>query len=95
MNNVILIMEDNHGLIGVANNYYNAVKWLIENAWLNSFDDVYVEDNKWETIVDVFGENWEDLILNKWDRNKFNEVFQGSISLESTNVIGTEEEYWP
>ena len=92
MSKVVLINEDNHGLIGVANNYYNAVKWLTENNWLNSFDDILFEDNRWKTIIEVFGENWKDLILNEWDIDKFNEVFQESFLLELINIIGTEEE---
>ena len=92
MNKVILINEDNHGLIGVANNYYNAVKWLTENGWLNSFDYIWVEDDRWETIINTFGENWKDLMLNEWDINKFNKVFQENLLLESINLIGAEEE---
>ena len=92
MNKVVLINEDNHGLIGVANNYYNAVKWLIENGWLNSFDYIWMEDNRWKTIIDALGENWKDLMLNEWDIDKFNEIFQESFSLALVNIIGTEEE---
>ena len=93
MNKIILIKEEYYGLIGVANNYYSAVKWLTENGWLNSFDYIWVEEgDKWETIIDVFGENWKNLMLNEWDIDKFNEVLPQKFLLELTGIIGTEEE---
>lgn len=92
MKKVILINEENHGLIGVANNYYNAVKWLIEDGWLISFSEIWVEDDRWERIVNIFGENWEDLMLNEWDLDKFNELFQCSFSLDLVDIIGAENE---
>ena len=88
---VTLIGEDNHGQIGVAINYYNAVKWLINNHWITASDEVFI-DNKWKTVVEAFGDNWSDLMLNEWDINTFNDYWDGCFYLDVITVIGTEED---
>ena len=94
---VITIYEDNHGQIGIALNYYNAVKWLIENDWLDDTIEVWSKSANddwydWISIKEVYGENYADDILNNWDINTFNEIFAGTFLLESVDVIGTEDE---
>ena len=94
---VITINEDNHGLIGIALNYYNAVKWLIENGWLDDTVEVlrkFANDDSyyWIPIKRVYGENYVNDILNNWDIKIFNEAFEGTFLLQSVNVIGTEDE---
>lgn len=90
---VITINEDNHGQIGVALNYYNAVKWLIENDWLADDLEVWRSDcDDWVSIKKMYGENYANDILNNWDINTFNEAFEGTFLLQSVDVIGTEDE---
>lgn len=94
---VITINEDNHGQIGIALNYYNAVKWLIENNWLDDAVEVWrkpADDDfyDWISIKKVYGENYANDILNNWDINTFNEAFEGTFLLQSVDVIGTEDE---
>ena len=88
---VILISEDNHGQIGVANNYYNAVKWLIDNHWITAGDGVYI-NHEWKTVVEVFGDNWADLMLNEWNIYIFNDYWEDCFYLDIVPVIGTEED---
>lgn len=88
---VIVIDEENHGFIGIANNYYNAVKWLIKEHWLSRADEVY-RDGKWENIDEAFGEDWETQMLEQWDMERFNRVFDGLFYLRSYDVFGTEDE---
>ena len=91
---VVLINEENHGLLGVALNYYNAVKWLIKEGWLNSDDEVPVGDDEhtydWQPIDKVYGENWADVMLNEWDIDTFNKNMEGGYLLEVRPLIGGE-----
>ena len=93
---VILIEEDNHGQIGVANNYYNAVKWLIGEHWLDDTTEVWVDcdedDCHWRTLSEQFGEGWADMMTDQWDINDFNSYFDGSFYLTPVEVIGTEDD---
>ena len=94
---VITINEENHGQIGIALNYYNAVKWLIENSWLDDTVEVWrkpADDDfyDWISIKKVYGENYANDILNNWDINTFNEAFEGTFLLQFVDVIGTEDE---
>lgn len=40
---VVVIHEKNHDQICVATNYHYAVKWLIENQWLDDTTEVCLE----------------------------------------------------
>ena len=89
---VILINEDNHGLIGVANNYYNAVTWLINNGWIDNNTEAWNDtSNRWEKLIDLQGENWADRMRDEWDINNFNYFWEESFSLNPMDVIGTDK----
>ena len=95
--NVIIINEINHGCLGVALNYYNSVKWLINNYWINDDTDVcnpYDDDNidHWVTVHSVLGDNWRDIMLNEWDIKTFNDFFLDFFELVSIPVIGSEDD---
>ena len=90
---VILIEEDNHGLIGVANNYYNAVNWLIDKGWIDDNSEVWNDaSDRWEKLIDLQGENWADRMCDEWDIDNFNYFWENSISLTPVEVIGTDKE---
>jgi len=90
---VITINEDNHGQIGIALNYYNAVKWLINEHWIDDDTEQYNFDtDEWETVKSMWGDNWRDLMLDQWNRNFFNEVWEGCFYLGVEEIIGTERE---
>ena len=55
---IILISEENHGTIGAATSYKEAIKWLIRSEWLNSYDEFEFEDGKFESLESRFGVNW-------------------------------------
>lgn len=85
MQEVILVREDNHGLIAVALDYFSAVKYLVENNWLTDTIEVGVDEDLEEVIV-AFGADWVDEILT-WDSvQKFNEVFEGVFHLSIEEV---------
>lgn len=89
--NVILINEDNHGLVGVANNYYNAVKWLIAEDWISDTTEICVGENEysyeWKPLKEVLGEDWADKMLEQWDIENFNDYWEGSFLLQSVEVF--------
>lgn len=87
MFDVVAIYEENHGFIGLANNYYNAVKWLINGRWLTDDSDVYNPFNhSWKTVKEAFGDNWRELMLNEWDEKHFCEVFDGCFYFRHNTV---------
>ena len=38
---IITIQEDNHGLIGIAKNYFSAIDFLIDEDWLDGNFELY------------------------------------------------------
>lgn len=93
MKTVILIDEENHGLIGVAKDYKSALIFLFNECWINDYTDICVGDNEysfdWKEISEVFGKDWRDEML-KWDISDFNKHWDGSFHLFVEEVIGTE-----
>lgn len=92
---VIIINEDNHGRIGVALNYYHAVKWLIDRHWIDDDTEVYNYDTEeWRTVKEVLGADWASLMLNdeNWNFDRFNDFWDDCFFLETEEVIGTEDE---
>lgn len=89
--NVILIYEDNHGLVGIANNYYNAAKWLITNNWITDNTEICIGKNeysyKWTPIKNALGEDWADKMLDLWDIDNFNDYWEGSFHLKLVEVF--------
>lgn len=85
MQEVILVREDNHGLIAVTLDYFSAVKYLVENNWLTDTIEIGVNEDLEEVIV-AFGADWVDEILT-WDSvQKFNEAFEGVFHLSIEEV---------
>lgn len=86
---VILINEDNHGLIGVAKTYKDAVMFLINDHWLTDHTEVFTSDYSFETawICEVLGEDWVDVIRDEWTINTFNDYFCDSFMLNEEEVI--------
>ena len=89
MQTVVLIEEENHGMIGVAKDYLSAIDFLIANNWLDGnfeFYDVDYGDTK--TIVEDLREEWKEVILS-WDTETFNNYFEGLFYLTIEEVYGT------
>ena len=83
---VVIIREDNHGVIGVAVDYKNAVKYLVRTAWLDGRMGLYDGEKDTEIFVECdLGENWLDVILN-WPLSEFNWYFDGYFYLEEIEV---------
>ena len=90
---VIIIQEDNHGLIGIAKNYISAIDFLVNENWIDENYEVWVdeldEDYIKQSIKDNLGENWKE-IVSTWNTEKFNNFFDGSFYLTIEDVYGAE-----
>lgn len=91
MQTVILIEEENHGIIGVAKDYPSAVDFLVNKGWLDENYEVWVdnEDYLTQSIKDKLGENWKE-IISTWDIEQFGNFFDGSFYLSAIKVHGAD-----
>ena len=83
---VILVNEDNHGLLTVAKDYKSAVKFLIDNRWIEESMEVWNEDGTYRRLDEFFGEDVLDIITEKWDIDSFNTFWDGSFFLNEVEV---------
>lgn len=85
---VILIHEDNHGLIGVAKDYQSAIAFLVKHDWLNGVCDFWDEKNsKWVLVQNHFGDNWQTIFENL-SLKEFNQLWEGCFMLVEEEVYG-------
>lgn len=89
MQKVIVVSEDNHGLIRIAKDYPSAIDYLIEDCWLDEATEVYDDaKSEWVRLDELYGKNWEEEIRHL-SRESFEELFDGSFYLEDEKVYGT------
>ena len=56
---VILISEENHGIIGCVASEKDVILWLTRENWVNQYTEVYKsETHSYETIKDRYGLTW-------------------------------------
>ena len=82
---VVTIEEDNHGQIGIAKTYADAVHFLVNDCWLSAFTEIYCGDEVYKTVIDDLGEDWLAVMLD-WSMEKFCEYFEGYFYLDSVEV---------
>ena len=82
---VITIEEDNHGMIGIAKTYADAVHFLVNDSWLGALTEIYCGDEVYKTVIEDLGEDWLAVILD-WSMEKFCEYFEGLFYLDSVEV---------
>jgi hypothetical protein len=83
---VVTIAEDNHGQIGIAKTYVDAVHFLVNENWFNETFEIY--DSGFCDTVQlgyILGEEWLSAILS-WTIEKFNEYFDGCFYLRNEKV---------
>ena len=83
---VILVYEENHDLITVAKDYKSAIKFLINNRWIEESMEVWNEDGTYSHLDELLGEDAFDIITEKWDIGSFNIFWDGSFFLNEVNV---------
>ena len=79
---VIIIHEENHGVIGVAIDRESAIHWLIQTDWINEGTDFRV-NQKWQSVEQLFGERWRERLIEQDD-----EFFEGSFYFYERDLIG-------
>jgi hypothetical protein len=83
---IILVNEDNHGLLTVAKDYKSAIKFLIDNGWIKESTEIWHEDGTYRRLDEFFGEDVLDIITEKWDIDSFNTFWDGSFFLNEVEV---------
>lgn len=83
--NVIVIHEDNQGMIGIAKNYESAIDFLLQNQWLDSEFEIMDEEYNWVALKDL------DISIDdikQMSIDKFNKIFDGCFYLGIDTVWG-------
>lgn len=89
MQKVILVSEDNHGLLCVVKDFQSAIDFLIKECWIDEATEVYNDaKSEWVRLDELFGEEWEKEVRNL-SRESFEELFDESIYLEDEEIRGT------
>lgn len=58
---VICVVEDSHGLIGIAANEKAAKQWLIDTDWVSEYSELWIrEKDEWSSLLEMYGENWSE-----------------------------------
>lgn len=81
---IIITDEQIDELIAVTKDMKSAIKYLIENKWIEK-DDRYLVRYHMVSITEKFGEDWEDTISNI-SRKEFNAFFGRYIYLDEEEV---------
>lgn len=93
MTKVLLLYEENHGLLAICNNYDTVIDWLIDEKWLDKSTEACPGNSEisynWLTIEEILGEDWEKEI-RKMDIDRFNTFFMDSFRIEEERVYGAE-----
>ena len=83
---VVTIEEENHGLIGIAMTYADAIHFLVNEDWLSASTEIYCEgDEVYKRVIEDLGEDWLSVILD-WSMEKFCEYFEECFYLDSVEV---------
>lgn len=83
---IIVIKEDNHGMIGAVMTYDTAIEFLTRYDWLDGNCEVSVDpDGNWLTLLDIYGKRWREAVLS-WNVDRFNDVFEGFFHLEVLEI---------
>lgn len=75
MEKVILVSEENHGMILVAANEDAAKRALLKTDWVDSYSSIYMEDrvnefnNHFLSLEEIYGENWKEEYM-KFDESQ-------------------------
>jgi hypothetical protein len=70
----------------VAKDYKSAVKFLIDNRWIEESMAVWNEDDTYSRLDELLGEDAFDIIIEKWDIDDFNDFWTGNFILEEVKV---------
>ena len=77
--NIVIIHEDNHGVLGVAKDYDSAIDFLVQNQWLTTDVEVL---NSIEEFVPIKELGLDIETIRSWDIEAFNDFFDGIFYLD-------------
>ena len=83
---VILVNEDNHGLLTVAKDYKSAIKFLIDNKWIRESTECWNEDGTYSRLDELLGEDVIDKMTEEWNIDDFNDFWEGTYLLNEIEV---------
>lgn len=84
---IVVINEENHGLLGVAKDYDSAIDFLVRDDWLGGFTEMWDEyRDEWVSLEKSFGSNWI-FVISKWSIDTFNDKLS-QFQLILTDVYG-------
>ena len=83
--NIIIIHEDNHGVLGVAKDYDSAIDFLVQNQWLTTDVEVL---NSIEEFVPIKELGLDIETIRSWDIEAFNDFFDGIFYLDVDFLCG-------
>lgn len=62
---IVIIKEDNHGIIGTATTDKAAKQWLIRQNWVNEYSEFWNPDtNESSSLKELYGDNWKKAYMN-------------------------------
>lgn len=90
MKTVILISEENHGIIGCVASEKDVIPWLTKENWINQYTEIDKRDSYghiygYETIKERYGLTWFQS-LSKMNLNDLTEALDESFAFESIEV---------
>ena len=83
--NVIVISEDQHGMIGIAKNYESAIDFLFKEDWLSPEFEVIDKHYNWVSLKDL---NISIDNIKQMEIDEFNKFFDGYFYLDIDTVWG-------
>lgn len=93
---VIIISEECHGFIGLADTLEHAIDFLMDEDWLNEGTTIPVFNNKinkWKDVsmAERFGEHWGNTLRSAKTCDELNEAFNESFFFYEKNVYTGED----
>lgn len=85
---VYVISNYDYDEIAIAESYKAAAQFVIKHI----DDDYALGRYQYESIKNVFGENWRYIMTNVWDMKQFNEVFYPYISIDAADLYKEDAE---
>ena len=83
--NIIIIHEDNHGILGVAKDYDSAINFLLQNQWLTADTEVLNSIGEWISLKEL---GFDIETIRSWDIEAFNDFFEGIFYLSVNYLHG-------
>ena len=82
---VILISEENHGIIGCVASEKDVVPWLTRENWINQFTNIWGFNHNLSTLKETYGFTWFSAICHL-NLNELSELFDYTFCFESIEV---------